>query len=139
MIPLPKLTTPMAAVSLYGGWDLPHADAESRRALELNPNYAEGHFLRYFILSVMARYDEAVQEAKRSMELDPFARPWALGAAYITARQFDAAISELRIESQAHPNDRFRPSVSVAGLLAEGHVEGIATGTGKRVSTARQT
>jgi len=102
---LPEAHNTMAAVSLYFSWDLPRADAESRRAIELNPNYSEGHFLRYVILSVMARYDEAVQEAKRSMELDPFARPWALGAAYITARQFDAAISELRMQSQAHPND----------------------------------
>jgi hypothetical protein len=49
------------------------------------------------------RTDEAVQEQKRGMEIDPFARPWALGLALIQARQFDAAISELRMRAEAQP------------------------------------
>jgi hypothetical protein len=51
------------------------------------------------------RPDEAVAEQKRGMEIDPFARPWALGLALIRARHFDAAISELRMRAEAQPTD----------------------------------
>jgi TolB-like protein/DNA-binding winged helix-turn-helix (wHTH) protein len=102
---LPEAHNSMAGVSLYFARDLPRAESESRRAIELNPSYAEGHFLRHDILAAMNRFAEAVQEAKRSVELDPFARPWALGEAYLEARQFDAALTELRWRAQALPND----------------------------------
>ena len=95
----------MAAWYWAYGWDLPHADAESRRASVLNPNYAEAHYVRHYVLLAMNRYEEALVEEKRAVELDPFARPWGLGAFYISLRRFDAAISELRMQSQAHPND----------------------------------
>jgi TolB-like protein/DNA-binding winged helix-turn-helix (wHTH) protein len=88
-------------------WDPLHADAELRQAIELNPNYAESHYLRHYILLALNRPDEALQEEKRATELDPFARPWGLGKCYIQLRQFDAAISELRMQSVARPNATF--------------------------------
>jgi len=51
------------------------------------------------------RMDEAVQEEKKTMELDPFAKPFVLGFALIRARQFDAALNEARIRSGAQPNN----------------------------------
>jgi TolB-like protein/DNA-binding winged helix-turn-helix (wHTH) protein len=88
-------------------WDPLHADAELRQAIELNPNYAESHYLRHYILLALNRPDEALQEEKRGTELDPFARPWGLGKCYIQLRQFDAGISELRMQSVARPNATF--------------------------------
>ena len=85
-------------------WDLLHADAEVRHAIELNPNYAESHYLRHYILLALDRPDEALQEEKRAVELDPFARSWGLGRCYIQLRQFDAAIGELRMQSVARPD-----------------------------------
>jgi TolB-like protein/DNA-binding winged helix-turn-helix (wHTH) protein len=86
-------------------WDLLHADAELRQAIELNPNYAESHYLRHYILLALNRPDEALQEEKRAVELDPFARSWGLAKCYIQMRQFDAAIGELRMQSLARPDD----------------------------------
>jgi TolB-like protein/DNA-binding winged helix-turn-helix (wHTH) protein len=86
-------------------WNPLQADAESRRAIELNPTYAESHFFRHLILLALNRREEALQEEKRAVELDPFARTYGLGACYIALRQFDAAIDELRMQSQLHPND----------------------------------
>ena len=102
---LPEAHVSMGAWYLFYGWDLPHADAESRRAIELNPNYSEAHYLRQNILLAMNRYEDALVEEKRAFELDPFVRPWGLGAFYISLRRFDAAISELRMRSQARPGD----------------------------------
>jgi TolB-like protein/DNA-binding winged helix-turn-helix (wHTH) protein len=102
---LPEAHNSMAAWYLFYGWDLPHADAESRRALALNPSYAEGHYLRHFVLLAMNRPVEALQEEKWAVELDPYVRAWGLGYCYIQLRHFDAAINELQVQSHARPND----------------------------------
>jgi len=102
---LPEAHNAMAAVYLFGHWDWKNADAESVRALELNPNYAEARHLHSYVLFAMNRPEEALQEQKRSSELDPFARPWALGFAYIRRRQYDAAINELRLRKAAQPEN----------------------------------
>jgi TolB-like protein/DNA-binding winged helix-turn-helix (wHTH) protein len=95
----------MAAMQLFYRWNWPAAERESARAVELNPSFAEGHHLRSYTLRPLNRMDEALQEEKKAMELDPFGRSWALGVALIRARQFDAALNELRLRSDAEPNN----------------------------------
>lgn len=97
-------------------WNPLQADTEARRAIELNPVHAESHFFRHLILLVLNRRDEALQEEKRAVELDPFARSYGLGQCYIALRQFDAAIDELRMQAHLHPE-----SVSVHGELSEAY------------------
>ena len=94
-----------AAWYFFLAWDLPHADAESRRATELDPNYSEAHHFRSYVLAAMNRPEQSLQEAKRAIELDPFRTPWGLGYAYIQTRQTDAAINDLRMRDQAYPED----------------------------------
>jgi len=103
----------MAAIQLFYRWDWKAAERESARALELNPNFAEGHHLRAYVLRSLNRMDEAVQEERKTMELDPFAKPFVLGFALLRARQFDAALNEARIRSDAQPNN-----ASLHGLLS---------------------
>jgi TolB-like protein/DNA-binding winged helix-turn-helix (wHTH) protein len=95
----------LAAWYFFFAWDLPHADAESIRATELDPNYSEAHHLRSYVLAAMNRPEQSFQEAKRAIDLDPFRRPWGLGYAYIQTRQFDAAINDLRMRDQAYPEE----------------------------------
>jgi TolB-like protein/DNA-binding winged helix-turn-helix (wHTH) protein len=94
-----------AAIQFFYRWDWEAADRESVRSIELNPSLAENHHLRAYVLSALNRNDEAAQEDRKAMELDPFARPWVLGVALARARQFDAALNELRVRSEARPND----------------------------------
>jgi tetratricopeptide (TPR) repeat protein len=94
----------MAGTSFLN-WDLALADTEIRRALELNPSYPEAHYLHYQILNVENHRDEAIQEAKRATQLDPFSRPWGLGNAYIDVRQWTAALNEFQLQVQARPSD----------------------------------
>jgi len=84
----------MAAYYLFT-WDLDRAEAESRRTVELDPNYSQGHHIRSYIFLAMNRDEEGLREQKRATEIDPFAHPWALGNAYLMLRQYDAAINEL--------------------------------------------
>ena len=85
----------MAALYLFHAWDWNRAEAEARRAIELNPNLAAAHHLRSYILFALNRDAEALQEQKQATAIDPFAQPWHLGRAYLFLRQYDAAISEL--------------------------------------------
>ena len=100
---LPEAHNSLAAVYLFGEWDLKRADLESQRAITLTPPYPEAHHLRCYVLAALNRSDEAVEEQKQGMEIDPFSRPWALGLALIRARQFDAALNELRMRAEAQP------------------------------------
>jgi TolB-like protein len=85
----------MAALYLFHAWDWNRAEAEARRAIELNPNLAAAHHLRSYILFALNRNAEALQEQKQATEIDPFAQPWHLGRAYLYLRQYNAAINEL--------------------------------------------
>jgi TolB-like protein/DNA-binding winged helix-turn-helix (wHTH) protein len=102
---LPEAHNSTAAWYLFYGWDLTRADAEVKRALDLRPNFAEAHYVRHYVLMALNRQDEAQVEEKRAVELDPFTRPWGLGAFYLETRQYDAAIDELRLQQVARPND----------------------------------
>jgi TolB-like protein/DNA-binding winged helix-turn-helix (wHTH) protein/Tfp pilus assembly protein PilF len=102
---LPEVHNTMAALYLFDKWDWQHADEESRRAIELKPDFAEAHHVHSYVLMVLNRDEDALQEQKRSTEIDPFARPWALGMTYIQLHQYDAAISDLRLRAEAQPSD----------------------------------
>lgn len=97
--------TSMAAWLLFYAWDPGQAEAEARRGIALDPNYAELHHLLSYILEVENRYAEGEVEAKRQTELDPFIHPWELGTYYMSERKFDQAVQELKLQNAAHPQD----------------------------------
>ncbi|HEX4424685.1 MAG TPA: winged helix-turn-helix domain-containing protein [Terriglobales bacterium] len=102
---LAEVHNSMAAYYLFGGWDWQQAEKESQRAIQLNPNYSEGHHIYSYILEALNRDDEALRQQKESTEIDPFARPWALGGTYLALRQYDSAIKEYRLREEAQPDD----------------------------------
>ncbi|HEX3320215.1 MAG TPA: winged helix-turn-helix domain-containing protein [Terriglobales bacterium] len=107
----------MAAFSFFYMWDWQKAEQESARAVELNPGLAEAHHLRSYVLQALHRTDESLQEQKKAMELDPFARPWAMIFALMHARRFDAALAEARMRAEAQPNDPL-----VRGYLSDAYM-----------------
>jgi TolB-like protein/DNA-binding winged helix-turn-helix (wHTH) protein len=95
----------MAAIYLFQRWDFEQADRESARAIQLDPNFAEGHHLRSYVLLALNRTSEAVQEQKKSMELDPLIRVDGLCYVQLLAHQFDAAVNDARQRLDARPAD----------------------------------
>ena len=95
----------MAAIHLFFDWDWAAADKETQRAIALNPNYSEPHHLRSYTLQAMNRWDESLDEAKQAIALDPGARPWGLGYAYLLTHRYEEALKEVRERSEAHPDD----------------------------------
>ena len=88
------------AIALWSyEFDLAHANGEFQRAIELNPNYATGH-QQYgnITLSASGRFNDAIAEGKRAVELDPLSLVINadLGMNYYYARRYDEAIAQLR-------------------------------------------
>lgn len=61
----------LGGLKLLYEWDWPATDRELKRALELNPNYAEAHELSGYYYWVMGELDMAIAELRRAQELAP--------------------------------------------------------------------
>jgi tetratricopeptide (TPR) repeat protein len=95
-----------AAIKIFYDWDWPGAERELKRAIELNPNYANIHVLYCSYLGGVGRLDEAIAEGKRAVELDPLSQitNGNLGRTYNYARQYDHAIAQSRKALELDPN-----------------------------------
>ena len=79
-------------------WDWSRSEAEFRRAIELNPNYATAHLWYSNLLANLGRLDEALGEAKKALKLDPLS-PIILsneGVVYLLMGDYNEAISRLK-------------------------------------------
>jgi TolB-like protein/DNA-binding winged helix-turn-helix (wHTH) protein len=103
---LPEANLAMGAALFLHRWDWEGADQQVRRAIELDPRYAEAYHLRARILTALNRNAEAIEVQKKEMDLDPFARPWGLAYTFYVARQYDAAIDEARLQLENDPHDQ---------------------------------
>jgi TolB-like protein/DNA-binding winged helix-turn-helix (wHTH) protein/tetratricopeptide (TPR) repeat protein len=87
----------MGMVRLKFDWDWPAAEKEFKRAIELNPSFAQAHLWNSLYLEAMGRMDEAIAAAQRARELDPLSlrANVNLAAQFYTARRFDEAIKQI--------------------------------------------
>jgi TolB-like protein/DNA-binding winged helix-turn-helix (wHTH) protein/Flp pilus assembly protein TadD len=111
--------TSLAFVHMYYDRDWAGAEREFRRAIELNPNYANGHHWYGEYLSLVGRHAEAIAESQRARELDPLSNiinAW-VSSRYFFAGQYDKAIEEGRNAVQMDPG--FGPAHMVLGHAYE--------------------
>jgi TolB-like protein/DNA-binding winged helix-turn-helix (wHTH) protein len=89
------------AVAYFVDWDWPKALGECDRAIALDPKFSEAYQLKAKVLASLGSHKEAIELVRKEMELNPFARPWALVLQFNWARLYDAAIQEAeeRLES----------------------------------------
>ncbi len=83
-----------------------NAEQEFRRAIELNPNYAEAHDALCVSLTYQKRFDDAIAECKKAQDLDPSSSivTTDLGVAYAFARRPDEAIEMFRRAHEMDPS-----------------------------------
>jgi TolB-like protein/Tfp pilus assembly protein PilF len=89
------------ASGYFGGdWE-----QEFRRAIELNPNYAEPYDGLCIFRTYQKRFDEAIADGTKALELDPSSVLVAtdLGAAHFFARRFDESIEILERAHEMNP------------------------------------
>jgi len=111
--------TSLAFVNANYDYDWKAAEHGYKRAIALNPNYANAHHWYADFLSAMGRHEEAIAESKRARELDPLSpiiNTW-LGWRYQFARQYDQAIAEYRKALDLDPS--FPPAHLMLGQTYE--------------------
>ena len=106
---LAEAHTSLGTIKFFYDWDWPGAEREFRRAIEINPSYAEAHQLYSYYLSAMRRFDESRAEMKRAQELDPLSLEKVAGIGEILyyQRQYDRAIEQYRKALEMDPNSGF--------------------------------
>ena len=77
-------------------WNIEGANREFRKAISLNPNYAEAHHWYAMALANQGLFDEAISEIKRAQQLDPLSLRISqnVGYIYYQSRQYDKAIDQ---------------------------------------------
>jgi len=79
-------------------WDFAGAESEIRKGIALKPNYAPAHHWYSHLLLDLGRYDEAMVESTKLMELDPVSPTpnGHLAHQYLAERQWDLAIAQYK-------------------------------------------
>jgi TolB-like protein/Tfp pilus assembly protein PilF len=107
-----KLAEAHAALALVlsGELDMTGSLAEFHRAIAVNPNYATAHqWYGNGPLAAVGRFDEAIAEGKRAIELDPLSPVINsdLGETLVHARRYDEAVAQLRKTVEIDPTFYF--------------------------------
>ncbi|MGH9385187.1 MAG: protein kinase domain-containing protein [Vicinamibacterales bacterium] len=95
---LPEVHYALAMQATWTDWDWPAAEPSFRRAIDLNPSYAEARAFYSHYLHIMKRPEEAMTQIQRATELDPLNPSiQALYAAdLVWAQRYDEAIVQAR-------------------------------------------
>lgn len=103
---LPEAHTALALVIQNYDFDWQTAEAEFRRAIALNPNYATAHQWYAEHLMWQGRFQEALGESERARQLDPLSLIIASdnGVILLYSRQYDRAIAQFRSVLDMDPN-----------------------------------
>jgi eukaryotic-like serine/threonine-protein kinase len=96
----------LGMLAIWYDWDQRAAERHFNRALALDPNDADAHIYYAHLLSNQGRHAQALREADRARELEPFnTRISALeGQFLIHAGRIDEALARLRATIALDPN-----------------------------------
>jgi TolB-like protein/Tfp pilus assembly protein PilF/DNA-binding XRE family transcriptional regulator len=102
---LAEAHTTLAYRTIHHDWDWTTAEAQFRRAFDLNPNYAVCHHWYSHYLMAVGRVEESMHASERCLELDPLDLVINMHLAwhYHFARQYEQAIEQCWKTSELHP------------------------------------
>ena len=103
---LPEAHISLALVRENYDWDWAGAEAEFRKAIQLNPNSATAHQWYGDCLTKLGRFEEARQELKGAQDLDPLSLliNTSVGRQLYFTRQYASAIEQLQKTLQMDQN-----------------------------------
>jgi serine/threonine-protein kinase len=103
---LAEAHTSLGFVKTRYEWDWDGAEESFRRAIELNPNYALAHQWYSNYLVSVGRYQDAIEEAKRSQALNPLSliTNAQLGWVYFFARRNEEGVAACTKVIEMDPN-----------------------------------
>ena len=108
-------------------FDWTGAEAEFRRALELNPGNADAYDLYGRLHSALGRHDEAIAMVARAQELDPLSHRSDLASELLRAGRYDEALAAAQRGVELDPQyARGRATLGWAYVLLGRGEEGLA-------------
>ncbi|MFN0119813.1 MAG: protein kinase domain-containing protein, partial [Blastocatellia bacterium] len=115
----------LAKTRFFYDRDWPGFEREQRRALELNPNFADAWSMQGTYLSAMGRHDEAIAARKRGLELDPLSPFFhvTVGWSYFYKRDYDQAIAWYKKALELDPHYRLAQDDLGTVLLQKGALD----------------
>jgi len=104
----PSLAGPYATLAVVAAdfdWEYAKSEELFRKAIDLNPSFADARVSFSALLTGLGRFDEAVAEAKRAQELDPLSvvAGQTLGYRLYYAKQYDRALLQFRRTLELDP------------------------------------
>jgi len=126
---LVEARTTQAEIEFQYDWNFAGAEEDFRRAIELNPNYAEAHLQYGWYLAITVNLMEAANEMRLALQLDPVnpminvdqSLPYSFG------RQFDQSIANAHKALEKFPSLSLPHMVLGTSLFSKGdHSAGIA-------------
>jgi serine/threonine protein kinase/TolB-like protein len=106
-------------------WSWQAADAELKQAIELEPGNPEAHRLAAYLATTYGRFDEAIEQSDKAIELDPLL-PWnyiARGYAAYRSARLTQAESDFRTALDLAPGSGKFHCLVGAVLIARGQPE----------------
>jgi adenylate cyclase len=123
---LSQAHTWLGAVHFLYDWDWAAAEAEFRRAIQLQPENAYAELWYAIFLAMMGRHDESLRRAHHAATLDPLALPVQLtvGRCYYFARRYPEALGAVQGILEVEPGHRlaaiwFRRILCAMGRYAD--------------------
>jgi tetratricopeptide (TPR) repeat protein len=103
---LPEAHRALAFADFNWNWDIPGAEREYRRAIDLRPADAQAHHWYATMLLELARHDESIAQIERARQLDPSSKSIAADRGFIFyyAGRTDEAFAVLRALEKAEPS-----------------------------------
>lgn len=113
---LAEAHTSLGFFYLMYDWNFAEAEREFKRAIKLNPGYANAHDGYGFLLKATARNEEAIHASREAKKLDPLSlfTTVSLAWAYYFARDYERAIEQGRKALEMEP--RFDFAYWIVGL-----------------------
>jgi adenylate cyclase len=95
---LAEAHTSLAYARQLFDWDWETAEEGFRKAIDLNPNYANAHHWYSHLLVAMKRFAESLVHSRLALEIDPLSvvMNTHLGWHYLYAREYDSAVRQLQ-------------------------------------------
>ncbi|HEU4766360.1 MAG TPA: tetratricopeptide repeat protein, partial [Pyrinomonadaceae bacterium] len=102
---LAEAHTALGYVKLFN-WNWAGAEQDFKRAIDLNPSYANAHNIYASYFMAHGRVDESIATSDRARELDPFSLAISAQRGFLleNARRYDEAIEQLQAVIATDPN-----------------------------------